>query len=269
MAGRHGNKGVISRIMPEEDMPYLADGTTVDIVLNPLGVPSRMNVGQVLETHLGMAARQLGIQINEYLASKWSPEAMRDKLKKVYTTEQAHQFIDSLDAEDVGRFASKVKRGVHVATPVFDGAQEVEIKDCLEMAGLNRSAQAVLFDGRSGAPFDKDVTVGVMYVLKLHHLVDDKIHARSIGPYSLRSSLWAAKPSLAASVWERWRFGHWKLMALRLHCRNSSPSKVTTWWAERECTRASSKVSICWNQVCLNLSTCFSKSSRVYVSMLS
>jgi len=185
MAGRHGNKGVISRIMPEEDMPYLADGTTVDIVLNPLGVPSRMNVGQVLETHLGMAARQLGIQINEYLASKWSPEAMRDKLKKVYTTEQAHQFIDSLDAEDVGRFASKVKRGVHVATPVFDGAQEVEIKDCLEMAGLNRSAQAVLFDGRSGAPFDKDVTVGVMYVLKLHHLVDDKIHARSIGPYSL------------------------------------------------------------------------------------
>jgi DNA-directed RNA polymerase subunit beta len=185
MAGRHGNKGVISRILPEEDMPYLADGTPVDVCLNPLGVPSRMNVGQILETHLGWAARELGMQIDRYLRAEWSPEVLREKLRKIYTTEQAHQFIDSLDPNDVGAFAAKVRSGVFVSTPVFDGAREIEIKDALAMAGLPRSGQAVLFDGRSGEPFDHDVTVGVMYVLKLHHLVDDKIHARSIGPYSL------------------------------------------------------------------------------------
>jgi len=185
MAGRHGNKGVISRILPEEDMPYLEDGTPVDMVLNPLGVPSRMNVGQILETHLGWAARELGIQIDRYMQTHYSPEVLREKLKKVYTTEQAHHFIDSLADEDVGRFATKIRGGVHVATPVFDGAKESEIKDALKMAGLSETGQAILFDGRTGDPFDKDVTVGVMYVLKLHHLVDDKIHARSIGPYSL------------------------------------------------------------------------------------
>ena len=185
MAGRHGNKGVISRILPEEDMPYLEDGTAVDVVLNPLGVPSRMNVGQILETHLGWAARELGLQINRYLETEWSPEVLRQKLKKVYTTDQAHQFIDSLDNDDIGSFAAKVRKGLHVASPVFDGAAEREIKDSLKMAGLPTSGQAVLFDGRNGEPFDNDVTVGVMYVLKLHHLVDDKIHARSIGPYSL------------------------------------------------------------------------------------
>ena len=185
MAGRHGNKGVISRVMPEEDMPYLSDGTPVDVVLNPLGVPSRMNIGQILETHLGWAARELGLQIDRYLQSEWSPEVLRDKLKRIYTTPQAHQFIDSLEDEGVGAFAGKLRNGVHLATPVFDGAKESEIKESLEMAGLPTSGQAVLFDGRSGTPFDQDVTVGVMYVLKLHHLVDDKIHARSIGPYSL------------------------------------------------------------------------------------
>jgi DNA-directed RNA polymerase subunit beta len=154
-------------------------------VLNPLGVPSRMNVGQILETHLGWAARELGMQIDRYLRAEWSPEVLREKLRKIYTTEQAHQFIDSLDPNDVGAFAAKVRSGVFVSTPVFDGAREIEIKDALAMAGLPRSGQAVLFDGRSGEPFDHDVTVGVMYVLKLHHLVDDKIHARSIGPYSL------------------------------------------------------------------------------------
>jgi DNA-directed RNA polymerase subunit beta len=185
MAGRHGNKGVISRILPDEDMPYLEDGTPVDIVLNPLGVPSRMNVGQILETHLGWAARELGLQIDRYLSVEWKADVLRGKLKKVYTTEQAHQFIDSLDDEDVGRFASKIRKGLFVASPVFDGARESEIKDALKMAGLPSSGQAVLFDGRSGDPFDHDVTIGVMYMLKLHHLVDDKIHARSIGPYSL------------------------------------------------------------------------------------
>jgi DNA-directed RNA polymerase subunit beta len=185
MAGRHGNKGVISRILPEEDMPYLEDGTPVDIVLNPLGVPSRMNVGQILETHLGWAARELGVQIDRYLQTEWSPDVLRQKLKKIYTTEQAHQFIDSLDEEDVGRFAAKIRRGLFVSSPVFDGAREAEIKEALRMTGLPPSGQAVLFDGRTGDPFDHDVTVGIMYMLKLHHLVDDKIHARSIGPYSL------------------------------------------------------------------------------------
>ena len=185
MAGRHGNKGVISRILPEEDMPYLEDGTPVDIVLNPLGVPSRMNVGQILETHLGWAARELGVQIDRYLQAEWSGDVLRDKLKKIYTTEQAHNFIENLDDEDVGRFAHTVRRGVHVASPVFDGGRESDIKAALKMAGLPNSGQAVLFDGRTGDPFAHDVTVGVMYMLKLHHLVDDKIHARSIGPYSL------------------------------------------------------------------------------------
>jgi DNA-directed RNA polymerase subunit beta len=185
MAGRHGNKGVVSRNLPEEDMPYLEDGTPVDIVLNPLGVPSRMNVGQILETHLGWGARKLGEQIDRYLTTAWSPAVLREKMKKIFTTEQAHQFIDGLDDEDVGRFASKLRRGVHTATPVFDGAKEDEIKGVLTMAGLNTNGQSVLFDGRTGESFDHDVTVGVMYMLKLHHLVDDKIHARSIGPYSL------------------------------------------------------------------------------------
>ena len=185
MAGRHGNKGVISRILPAEDMPYLPDGTPVDIVLNPLGVPSRMNVGQILEAHLGWAARELGRQLQAYLEMQWNPEVLRQQLKKIYPTERAHAFIDTLREEDVGRFAGTLGNGVHVSTPVFNGATEAEIKELLEMAGLSTTGQTVLLDGRSGEPFDRDVTVGVMYMLKLHHLVDDKIHARSIGPYSL------------------------------------------------------------------------------------
>ena len=185
MAGRHGNKGVISRILPTEDLPYLEDGTSVDIVLNPLGVPSRMNVGQILEVHLGWAARELGNQINAYMETNFSPEVLRAQLKKIYETEEANRFIDSLPDEDVIRFADKVRRGIHVATPVFDGAFETEVKGFLAKAGLPGSGQAILFDGRTGEAFEEDVTVGIMYMLKLHHLVDDKIHARSIGPYSL------------------------------------------------------------------------------------
>jgi DNA-directed RNA polymerase subunit beta len=185
MAGRHGNKGVVSRLLPEEDMPYLSDGTPVDLVLNPLGVPSRMNVGQILETHLGWAAREIGRQIDRYLETNWSPEVLREKLKKIFNTAQAHEFIDSLEGEDIGRFATKLRKGVHFATPVFDGAIEDEIKAALNMAGLAPNGQSQLHDGKSGEPFDHPVTVGVMYMLKLHHLVDDKIHARSIGPYSL------------------------------------------------------------------------------------
>jgi DNA-directed RNA polymerase subunit beta len=185
MAGRHGNKGVVSRILPEEDMPFSEDGLPVDVVLNPLGVPSRMNVGQILETHLGLAALQLGREIDKLLATKFDVKDLKERLKKIYPTEQAHAFLDALDAEDLRLFAWKLRRGVHTATPVFDGAKEQEIKTALTMAGMHTNGQMILFDGKTGKAFDHDVTVGVMYIMKLHHLVDDKIHARSIGPYSL------------------------------------------------------------------------------------
>jgi DNA-directed RNA polymerase subunit beta len=185
MAGRHGNKGVVSRILPEEDMPYMMDGTPVDIVLNPLGVPSRMNVGQILETHLGWAALQLGRQIDGMLEKEWKGEALRAKLKKVFTEEHHQKLIEGLNDEGLRRFARGVRQGVHLATPVFDGAKEVDIRAALALAELPANGQTTLFDGKTGDPFDHDVTVGVMYMLKLHHLVDDKIHARSIGPYSL------------------------------------------------------------------------------------
>ena len=185
MAGRHGNKGVISRILPEEDMPYMIDGHTVDIVLNPLGVPSRMNVGQILETHLGAAAKGLGRQIEKWMAQNTPADILRKELKKIYSDQPNIDLLDSLTDADVKRLAGTLTKGVHFASPVFDGAREVEIHDYLSLADLPRSGQRILFDGRTGEPFDNDVTVGVMYMLKLHHLVDDKIHARSIGPYSL------------------------------------------------------------------------------------
>jgi DNA-directed RNA polymerase subunit beta len=186
MAGRHGNKGVISRILPEEDMPYLQDGTPVDIVLNPLGVPSRMNVGQILETHLGWGARVLGAQLRYMLEEKFGATALRDHIKRIFEgDDDAAKWLARLGDEDVRQLAFKLRRGVHYASPVFDGAQERQIKNTLALAGLPSSGQTVLFDGRTGEAFDQEVTVGVMYMLKLHHLVDDKIHARSIGPYSL------------------------------------------------------------------------------------
>jgi DNA-directed RNA polymerase subunit beta len=185
MAGRHGNKGVISRILPDEDMPYMADGSPVDLVLNPLGVPSRMNIGQVLETHLGWAARGLGDQVNELLEQHCGTEALRTKLKQVYGDERVSRVLDGASEGALRSLASNVREGIHVATAVFDGAKESEIKTELERAGLPLRGQTVLFDGRTGDPFDHDVTVGILYMLKLHHLADDKIHARSIGPYSL------------------------------------------------------------------------------------
>jgi DNA-directed RNA polymerase subunit beta len=186
MAGRHGNKGVISRIMAEEDMPYLQDGRPVDIVLNPLGVPSRMNVGQILETHLGWGARVLGWQLQYMVETKFSTEVIRAHILKIYDGDVAlAKWLAKLSDEEVKRVAAKLRNGVHYASPVFDGAPERAIKDSLAIAGLPQSGQTVLFDGRTGEAFDQDVTVGVMYMLKLHHLVDDKIHARSIGPYSL------------------------------------------------------------------------------------
>jgi len=185
MAGRHGNKGVVSQILPIEDMPFLSDGTAVDMVLNPLGVPSRMNIGQVLETHLGWAAYGLGRKVRELIETSADDDTLREFLKECYPQEEHTALIDDLDTEDLQRFAQKASDGVHVATPVFDGAKEAQVKQLLKDAGLHESGQSVLFDGRTGEAFANDVTVGVMYMLKLHHLVDDKIHARSIGPYSL------------------------------------------------------------------------------------
>ena len=185
MAGRHGNKGVLSRILPEEDMPCMADGTPVDIVLNPLGVPSRMNVGQILETHLGWAARELGHKIEEDLRNGVSAAQLKKRLKEIYPEKESHEFIDELAEPDIFKLAAKALAGVHVASPVFDGAREEEIFQLLKRADLPESGQATLHDGRTGLPFEQPVTVGVMYMMKLHHLVEDKIHARSTGPYSL------------------------------------------------------------------------------------
>jgi DNA-directed RNA polymerase subunit beta len=186
MAGRHGNKGVISRILPEEDMPYLEDGTPVDVVLNPLGVPSRMNVGQILEAHLGWAARHLGQQIDELLRHhRQEVDTLRRRLKEFLNTKDASEMIDGIKDAEVYKLAEKYRDGVRVASPVFDGAAEDETINLLRKAGLPATGQVTLYDGRSGEAFDGKVTVGVMYIMKLHHLVDDKIHARSTGPYSL------------------------------------------------------------------------------------
>jgi DNA-directed RNA polymerase subunit beta len=186
MAGRHGNKGVVSRIMPEEDMPYFEDGTPVDIVLNPLGVPSRMNVGQVMETHLGWASHALGKQVGEMLDRFYDPDNIKARLIRFFRDQDLEGELEELSLDELKEIWKKhYKDGVHIATPVFDGATEEEVRACLEEAGLPIGGQSILFDGRSGDRFDRKVTVGMMYMMKLHHLVSDKIHARSIGPYSL------------------------------------------------------------------------------------
>ena len=184
MAGRHGNKGVVSRLLPEEDMPFFADGTTVDFVLNPLGVPSRMNVGQVLECHLGIAAKRLGEQIQK-MAETVELKEVKKRLQEVYSKEEYTKLTKGLDDDQLLDLARKYGQGVHVATPVFDGASEAEIRSMLVSAGVDEVGQSTLYDGLSGESFDNQVTVGTMYMLKLHHLVDNKIHARSTGPYSL------------------------------------------------------------------------------------
>lgn len=189
MAGRHGNKGVISRILPEEDMPFTADGVPVDVVLNPLGVPSRMNVGQILECHLGWGAKNLGIKLNRMMDEQFNREEIIKMCLAIWDTEDVKEdvkeFLTSCSDDKLKEFVRKYKSGVFVANPVFDGANEDEIRDCLELGGVDADGQTVLFDGLTGEQFKNKVTVGVMYMLKLHHLVDEKIHARSIGPYSL------------------------------------------------------------------------------------
>ena len=185
MAGRHGNKGVVSCILPEEDMPFFADGRPVDIVLNPLGVPSRMNIGQIMETHLGWGAKELGRQLAALLDTGAAMQVVRDEVKDVFKSEDMNALVDGMDDETFAKSVKKLKNGIVTKTPVFDGATEEEIWGWLERAGLANDGKTVLYDGRTGDPFKNRVTTGVMYILKLHHLVDEKIHARSTGPYSL------------------------------------------------------------------------------------
>ncbi len=213
MAGRHGNKGVISKIVPVEDMPYMADGTPVDVVLNPLGVPSRMNVGQILETHLGWAAKGLGVKIGEMLKAQAKIGDLRKFLNRIYNGSGKAENMAALSDEEVVRLAYNLKDGVPFATPVFDGANEAEIKDMLELAGLPRNGQVRLSDGRTGDVFDRPVTVGYMHVLKLHHLVDDKMHARSTGPYSLVTQ----QPLGGKAQFGGQRFGEMEVWALEAY----------------------------------------------------
>jgi len=213
MAGRHGNKGVISQIVPEEDMPFLEDGTPVDVVLNPLGVPSRMNVGQILETHLGWAARGLGRMIDnavETFHAENDLSELKTRLREIYGEDET---IESLGDEELIELGQNLRKGVPVATPVFDGANEAELVEMLRRAGLDSSGQVTLFDGRTGEAFDRKVTVGYKYLLKLHHLVDDKIHARSIGPYSLVTQ----QPLGGKAQFGGQRFGEMEVWALEAY----------------------------------------------------
>ncbi|MDP2024571.1 DNA-directed RNA polymerase subunit beta [Sulfuriferula sp.] len=213
MAGRHGNKGVVSKIVPIEDMPFMADGTPMDIVLNPLGVPSRMNVGQILETHLGWAAKGLGKKIDDMLQSQKKVAEVRAFLGKIYNATGKSEDLDSFSDGEIIELARNLRNGVPFATPVFDGANEAEIKDMLELAGLPRSGQITLCDGRTGEAFDRPVTVGYMHVLKLHHLVDDKMHARSTGPYSLVTQ----QPLGGKAQFGGQRFGEMEVWALEAY----------------------------------------------------
>jgi DNA-directed RNA polymerase subunit beta len=213
MAGRHGNKGVVSRIVPVEDMPYLEDGTSVDIVLNPLGVPSRMNVGQILETHLGWACAGLGKRIDKMVRdyhSKGDLQPLRSEIKELFSNDEQ---LRDLDDDGLVRLGEHLSKGVSIATPVFDGAKEHNIVEMLERAGLKASGQSTVFDGRSGEQFDRQVTVGYIYMLKLDHLVDNKIHARSIGPYSLVTQ----QPLGGKAQFGGQRFGEMEVWALEAY----------------------------------------------------
>jgi DNA-directed RNA polymerase subunit beta len=213
MAGRHGNKGVISRILPEEDMPYLPDGTPVEIVLNPLGVPSRMNVGQILETHLGWAAHKLGKKVAELVQANSDVAYTRELMRKEFAGTAVLRQLEELDDEMLIRVARGMKKGIWFGTAVFDGAREEEIKALLKSADLPSSGKTPLFDGMTGEQFEQPVTVGYIYMLKLSHLVDDKIHARSIGPYSLITQ----QPLGGKAQFGGQRFGEMEVWALEAY----------------------------------------------------
>ncbi len=217
IAGRHGNKGTISRVLPLQDMPYMEDGTPVDIVLNPLGVPSRMNVGQILETHLGWAAKELGKQLNEmceqYKRGEKTADELNAKLKEIYGEKQYKREIETLTQDEKVEMISHLKNGIPMATPVFDGASNDDINRMLEMAGLPTSGQIDLYDGRTGEKFDRKVTVGIIYMIKLHHIVDEKMHARSVGPYSLVTQ----QPLGGKAQFGGQRFGEMEVWALQAY----------------------------------------------------
>jgi DNA-directed RNA polymerase subunit beta len=214
MAGRHGNKGVISEIMPVEDMPYDNEGNPVDIVLNPLGVPSRMNVGQVLETHMGLAAKGIGNKIDSMIKNNAKPSELKDYLDQLYNKNAANkEDINSFSNTEITELAENLRNGLPIATPVFDGAKESEIKDLLRLADLPESGQISLYDGRTGTKFDRPVTVGYMYMIKLNHLVDDKMHARSTGSYSLVTQ----QPLGGKAQFGGQRFGEMEVWALEAY----------------------------------------------------
>jgi DNA-directed RNA polymerase subunit beta len=223
MAGRHGNKGVVSRIVPVEDMPFMADGTPADVVLNPLGVPSRMNVGQILETHLGWAAKGLGLRLGEMIKAKAETEQLRAFLAKIYNETGKKEDLDNFSDEEIVELAHNLRNGVPFATPVFDGAHEEEIRRMLDLAfpdpvakhlGMTPSKnQVTMFDGRTGEAFERKVTVGFMHMLKLHHLVDDQMHARSTGPYSLVTQ----QPLGGKAQFGGQRFGEMEVWALEAY----------------------------------------------------
>ena len=213
MAGRHGNKGVIARILPEEDMPYLDDGTPVEIVLNPLGVPSRMNGGQILDTHLGWAGYQLGDKITQLLKENTREDAIKRELKALFKDTALEDVMAGLEGEELESAAKSLTKGVFMSSPVFDGARENEIKALLERSGLPTSGKTYLFDGMTGEKFEQPVTVGYIYMLKLSHLVDDKIHARSIGPYSLITQ----QPLGGKAQFGGQRFGEMEVWALEAY----------------------------------------------------
>ena len=214
MSGRHGNKGIVCRVVPVEDMPYQADGTPVDIVLNPLGVPSRMNIGQILETHLGWAAKGLGVKIGHMMEELYKKNLqvadIRKEIEKIYGKEIYDNEIKDFSDDEIKEFAQSLSNGVPMATPVFDGAKEADISKLLEEAGLDSSGQVELYNGENGEKFDLPVTVGYMYMLKLHHLVDEKIHARSVGPYSLVTQ----QPLGGKAQFGGQRFGEMEVWAL-------------------------------------------------------
>ena len=213
MAGRHGNKGVVSTLQPIENMPFMEDGTPVDIVLNPLGVPSRMNVGQVLETHLGRVARGLGDKVNRLMEENNPAPEIRKFLKTVYSSKDVDEFFDKKDDQEIIEFAQKYQSGFHLATPVFDGAEEENIHHMADMAEMPKSGQVWLHDGMTGERFSQKVTVGYAYILKLHHLVDEKIHSRSIGPYSLVTQ----QPLGGKAQFGGQRFGEMEVWALEAY----------------------------------------------------
>ena len=225
MAGRHGNKGVISEIMPVEDMPYDSDGNPVDIVLNPLGVPSRMNVGQVLETHMGSAAKGIGKKIDNMLKANAKPNEIKVYLNKLYNQNASNkEESDSFNNNQIIELAENLRDGLPIATPVFDGAKESEIKELLKLADIPESGQITLYDGRTGNKFDRPVTVGYMYIIKLNHLVDDKMHARSTGSYSLVTQ----QPLGGKAQFGGQRFGEMEVWALEAYGASYTLQEILT-----------------------------------------